>query len=95
MAGAARLNDQNNGACTAPPSTINSGSGNVIINGRGAARLGDTCAPHARPNQPAHTPSVSVASATVLINGRGAARLGDAVGCGSTISTGSGNVIIG
>ena len=56
--------------------TIVTGSSNVLIGGRPAARVGDTvlC--------PFHGPGViSLGSFTVLINGMPAARLGDITGC--------------
>ncbi len=78
------------------PGTISTGSTNVLINGRPAARATDvhTCAlpPLAGP----HPPNAIVqGSGTVLINGKAAARQMDTTGCGAMITAGSVDVVIG
>jgi len=82
---AGRLGDigSNHGAWH--PSPITSGSGNVITNGKPAARVGDSLAPHTKPKSPPHGRSIAAGSSTVFINGKPAAR----------VATGSGNVFIG
>ena len=77
---------------------ISGASGDVLINGIPAARLGDPGTPHSwicpKPPPP-HGVTISAGSGTVLINGKPAARVGDSTGCGTVISGGSGTVIIG
>lgn len=70
--------------------SVTSGSGNVTINNQPAAMVGSgaSCSIHGGG-------AVSCGSGTVFINGAPAARLGDATGCGATISSGSGDVLIG
>ncbi|MFT8947585.1 MAG: PAAR domain-containing protein [Acetobacter aceti] len=68
---------------------IASGSPNVFINGRSAARVGDiaTC------NGPLD--KISEGSASVFINGKPAARMGDRTEHGGVVIIGSSNVFIG
>ncbi len=84
--------------CT-PATPIIAGSGNVSVNGKPAARKGDTVLLHACPcpNMPhgIHGRSISAGSSNVSINGKPAARVGDAVGCGGSVAAGSGDVLIG
>lgn len=97
MAGkpAGRLNDNQSGHGCYPPSPCNKASSNVIINKKGAMRVGDTFVPHCCPVPGCHTPVLAKGSSTVIINGKGAGRLGDPTGCGAKVMVGSGNVIIG
>ena len=92
---AARLGDIGSGHGGYPPTPITAGSGNVTINGRPAARMGDSLLLHAKPKSPPHGRSIGEGSPCVSINGRPAARVGDKVSCGGKVSTGSGNVSIG
>ncbi|AOR63417.1 PAAR domain-containing protein [Pectobacterium wasabiae] len=99
MPGAARLGDSCAGHGCFPATPIIEGSGDVIINGKPAARKGDGVLLHACPcpNMPhgIHDRAISAGSGTVIINGKLAARIGDAIGCGGSVAAGSGNVIIG
>lgn len=99
MPGAARLGDSCAGHGCFPATPIIEGSGDVIINGKPAARKGDGVLLHACPcpNMPhgVHNRAISAGSGTVIINGKLAARIGDAIGCGGSVAAGSGNVIIG
>ena len=90
MAGAVRDGDVTTGHSSCSPVTPTSYSSNVMINGRGAVRQGDTWVYHCT-----HTPVQLGCSTTVMINGRGAARIGDSLSCGDVNATGSSNVIIG
>lgn len=65
------------------------GSSNVMINGMGAARMGDKalCV--------GSSDSIVQGSSSVLINGKPAARMGDMTSHGGQITGGSSNVIIG
>ncbi|WP_431890978.1 PAAR domain-containing protein [Pectobacterium colocasium] len=99
MPGAARLGDSCAGHGCFPATPIIEGSGDVIINGKPAARKSDAVLLHACPcpNVPhgVHNRAISAGSGTVIINGKLAARIGDAIGCGGSVAAGSGNVIIG
>jgi uncharacterized Zn-binding protein involved in type VI secretion len=77
--------------------TIATGSADVIINGRGAARAGDVSTPHLRPGNPCpgHISAIASGSASVIINGRAAARVGDSLTACTLVATGSADVIIG
>lgn len=95
---AARIGD-----ATSHGGAVVTGSPNVLIGGRGAARVNDTATcPQFVPGDPPvpHVGGPIVAgSATVLINGRPAARLGDpiveAAGPGSAVAGGAPTVVIG
>jgi len=78
-----------------PPTPIISGSPDVTINGKPAARVGDSLAPHSKPKNGTHGRSIAAGSSSVTINGRPAGRVGDAISCGGVISNGSANVTIG
>ncbi|QWL80387.1 PAAR domain-containing protein [Aeromonas hydrophila] len=99
MPSAARLGDSCAGHGCFPATPIIAGSGDVIINGKPAARKGDAVLLHACPcpNMPhgIHSRAISGGSSNVFINGNAAARVGDAIGCGGSVAAGSGNVIIG
>lgn len=99
MPSAARLGDSCAGHGCFPATPIIAGSGDVIINGKPAARKGDAVLLHACPcpNMPhgIHSRAISGGSGNVFINGKAAARVGDAIGCGGSVAAGSGNVIIG
>lgn len=78
--------------------TITGGSGDVLVNGKPVARVGDPGSPHSwicpKPPPP-HPVSISGGSGSVLVNGMPVARVGDPTSCGTTISSGSGDVLIG
>ncbi|WP_150526776.1 PAAR domain-containing protein [Roseibium sediminis] len=95
MPKAARLGDIGAGHGCFPPTPAIAGSSDTFINGRPAVRLGDAFVPHGCPNCPPHPRSLSAGSATVFINGKKAGRVGDAIGCGGSVSTGSGDTLIG
>ncbi len=99
MPAAARLGDSCAGHGCFPATPIVAGSGDVFINGKPAARQGDTVLLHACPcpKMPhgVHSRSISAGSSTVSINGKPASRVGDAIGCGGSVVAGSGNVFIG
>lgn len=96
MPGAARLSDTCTGHGWWPPRPNVAGSSNVIINGRGAHRVGDAWAAHTCPSIPeTHGGSLASGSSTVIVNGKQLGRIGDSVSCGSRVATGSSNVIVG
>ena len=96
MPAAARRGDAGIPHCSAY--VIATASGDVIINGRGAARIGDTSTAHLRPGGkrcPTHTASIVTGVGSVLINGRPAATVGSKLAGCTAVATGSGDVIIG
>lgn len=99
MPAAARLGDSCAGHGCFPATPIVAGSGDVFINGKPAARQGDTVLLHACPCPKTphglHGRSISAGSSTVSINGKPASRVGDAIGCGGSVAAGSGDVFIG
>ncbi|MBX2809231.1 MAG: PAAR domain-containing protein [Cellvibrionaceae bacterium] len=95
MPKAARLTDIGSGHGCFPPTPIIGGSGDVSINGLKAARKGDGLIPHGCGNCKPHGRSISAGSGTVSINGKPAARVSDAIGCGGSVSSGSGDTSIG
>lgn len=98
MPAAARIGDPfSTGHLCDVTSTIAQGSGDVLVNGIGVARVGDlsvsheilvglVCAPH--------TAAIAAGSGSVLVNGIAVARVGDAIDAGA-ISAGSPDVSIG
>lgn len=95
MPKATRLGDMDTGHDACPPTALVTASDNVIINGKGAGRVGDTYAPHGCVDHPTHAGSISSGSSTVFINGKPAGRVGDPVSCGGSVADGSPNVFIG
>ena len=92
----ARIGDRNVMHCSAH--TMDTGSANVIVNGRGAVRVGDLTITHLRPSGSGCSPHIAAVvsgSQKVIINGMGAARLGDPLGGCTAIAEGSPNVITG
>lgn len=87
---AARLGDIDTGHPPSPPTPVITGSANVLINSRPAARKGDMLAPH-HPG----IRTITSGSSTVTINGKNAARVGDSVNCGGRLLMGSPTVFIG
>lgn len=96
MPGAVRLGDLSAGHPHCYPSRPNTGaSGDVLINGRGAHRVGDAWAAHgACPDHSPHGGVASSGSKTVLVNGKPLCRVGDAISCGDTMAAGSPDVIV-
>ena len=95
MPSATRLNDLNTGHDACPPTALVSASSNVIINGKGAGRVGDSYAAHGCIVHSPHSGIIASGSSTVFINGQAAGRIGDSVSCGGSVAEGSGDVIIG
>lgn len=95
MPAAARLGDPGIPHCS--DYVIATASGDVIINGRGAARVGDVSSIHLRPGAPcpSHVVPIIHGSSSVLINGRNAARVGDPLAECTRVAAGSPDVVIG
>lgn len=95
MPQATRLGDNDTGHDACGPTALVSASGNVIINGKGAGRVGDSYAAHGCIVHPSHSGTIASGSSSVFINGKAAGRVGDPVSCGGSVAEGSSNVIIG
>jgi len=77
--------------------TIATGSPDVRINGRPAARVGDSSTRHLKPGLicPPHTAKINSGAATVYINGQPAARVGSTLAGCTRVAAGSADVEIG
>ena len=95
MAAATRLNDLDTGHDACPPTALQTASADVIINGRGAGRVGDSYVVHGCVNHSPHSGVIASGSATVYINGKPSGRIGDPVSCGGSVAQGSDDVFIG
>ena len=96
MPAAARKGDAGIPHCS--PYVIATASQDVIINGRGAARIGDVSTVHLIPGGRrcgSHTAAIVRGSSSVLINGRPAATVGSGLANCTSVATGSADVIIG
>lgn len=94
MPAAVRLGDVCSGHGPFPPRNNISASANVMINGKGAHRVGDAWDSHCDPSS-CHTGVEASGSGTVFVNGRPLARVGDQINCGSTCAQGSTDVFAG
>ena len=90
-----RLGDLDTGHDACPPTTLASASPNVLVNGKGAGRVGDAYVSHSCPVHGPHTGTIASGSSSVFINGQPAGRIGDSVSCGGSVAQGSPNVIVG
>lgn len=96
MPQAARLGDVCTGHGCWPTRPNAEGSPNVFVNGRALHCVGHAWQAHTCPDIPeTHASVLGGGSSTVIVNGREAGRIGDPVACGSSVATGSPNVIIG
>lgn len=95
MAAAARKNDLGVPHCST--FRIQTGSDDVYINDRPAARERDSSTPHLRPARRcvSHVSRISRGSRSVYINGRPAARVDDPFAGCTRVAQGSPNVDIG
>ncbi|HET7447328.1 MAG TPA: PAAR domain-containing protein [Methyloceanibacter sp.] len=84
VAGPALAGDQSGQAPCPAGSAITSGSSNVTVGGKQAARAGDTTG----------CGSETEGSSNVFINGKPAAVQGSSTGCGGSVVTGSSGVFI-
>ena len=92
---ATRIGDNDSGHDYCPPRALSTGSKDVIINNRGAGRVGDTYPAHKCPLHIPHIGEIASGSNSVFINNRRAGRVGDAVSCGGNVAGGSSDVFIG
>ena len=79
------------------PFSISGSSGSVFINGKGAARVGDSVNPHLKPGKRCspHAPNISKGSSTVFIDRKPAAHVGSSISGCTSVSGGSPNVFVG
>lgn len=102
MSNAACVGSLTSGHDFCPSVEVTSGSENVFVNNKPAARVGDICAEHNCKGSPlrheTHVPVLVSGSQNVFVNSRPAARVGDKVLClggiESEIISGSQNVFI-
>lgn len=94
MSGVVRLGDICTGHGAFPPRKVDSASSNVVVNGKGAVRLGDHWVTHCSPAS-CHDSTSSKGSSTVFVNGKPLVRKSDAIACGSKANTCSSDVISG
>lgn len=95
MSSATRVGDMSTGHDMCAGTSLSTGSSSVLINGKGAGRVGDTYAPHGCLEHSTHSDRISSGSSSVFINGVPAARVGDSVSIGGSVASGSPNVFIG
>lgn len=95
MAAVTRLGDSCTGHGAFPPRSSTSGSGTVFVNGKPVHRQGDAWAVHCDPNPSCHGGSLAAGSGSVFADGKPIGRVGDPVDCGSSVSSGSGDVFSG
>lgn len=96
MTGVARAGDSGMVHCSGY--VIASGSADVLVNGRPAARVGDASTVHLRPVGKKcfpHVATISAGSTSVLVNGRPVARVGSPLAGCTFIISGSSDVIVG
>ena len=77
--------------------TISSGSGDVLLNGKLAATVGDSGTPHSwvcPGSAPPHPVTIISGSSSVLVNGKPMAFIGSETDCGTFVGSGSPDVII-
>lgn len=91
--GAVRLGDSCSGHGCWPSRVNDSASSDVLINAKGAHRVGDHWVTHCCKS--CHDSTQATGSSSVYVNGKALARIGDSIGCGSSNATGSNNVIVG
>lgn len=94
MPSAVRLGDGTTGHDCFPPTTLGSASSNVLINGIGAVKVGDSIIPHCCPGSGCHGGTQASGSGNVMTNGNAQARVGDSISCGDSNAAGSPNVIV-
>lgn len=92
MPAVARLGDAGVPHCSGY--TIASGSDNVFVNGKPAARVGDSSTSHQLPGSPcpSHVSTIAVGSSSVFVNNRPLARVGDTLSGCTSIAQGSADV---
>lgn len=95
MPAVTRLGDGCTGHGGFPPRNSTSGSGNVMINGIPAHRVGDSWETHCDPTPVCHAGALAAGSGSVSVNGQPLGRIGDAVDCGSAVAAGSPDVFAG
>lgn len=80
------------GKCTYPPTSPDSWSPNVFVEGQNVVRVGDTWVKHCKDD--CHKPTQIQGSPNVFANRMPIARINDAMDCGDEIATGAGTVFL-
>ena len=93
MPGAVRAGDTGSGHSCFPSRPNTSWSSDVFINSRGAHRVGDSWAVHCCAGV-CHGGTAASGSPNVFTNGKAQCRIGDSISCGSSMATGSSDVIV-
>jgi uncharacterized Zn-binding protein involved in type VI secretion len=94
MTGAVRLGDFDSGHGCFPSRANISASPDVFVNGKPSHRVGDGWALHGCSVCAPHGGVAASGSPDVFVNGKPKCRVGDAVSCGSSMATGSSDVIV-
>ena len=96
MPGAARLGDSCTGHGCWPSRSNVEGSPDVFINGLPAHAVGHAWAVHTWTHKPhpSHGGALAAGAARVYVNGRQLGYIGAPVDCGSSVATGSSDVIV-
>ena len=89
---ASRLGDTGLGHDACPPTTVSSCSPNVIIEGRGAARIGDSLVSHGCRVHPNHGRTIVSGSPNVIVNNSPLARISSSIDCGGELIEGASTV---
>lgn len=92
MTGAVRLGDLCSGHGCFPSRPNVEASPDVFVNGIPSHRLGDAWGSHCC--LVCHSSVAAQGSPNVFVNGKPKCRIGDAVACGSSMATGSSDVIV-
>ena len=88
--------DKCTGHDACPPRPLATCSPDVIVNGRGAARVvKDIYEAHGCDAHAPHSAVIASGSGNTYINGYPAGRIGDPVSCGGSVAEGSPNVFVG
>lgn len=95
MPGCVRRGDISRGHDGFPPRPNIESSSDVIVNNRGAVRIGDKWAVHCNSHPRCHDGNTATASNTVFVNNKQVMRIGDSISCGDHSAQGSSDVIIG
>lgn len=94
MPAAVRLGDICSGHGCYPSRQNDQGSPDVFVNNLPSHRQGDSWAQHCCPDEGCHDSVAANGSPNVFVNGKPKCRVGDSVACGSTMVTGSADVIV-
>lgn len=95
MPAVTRVGDNDTGHDACPPRPLDTGSGDVYVNGIKCGRQNDAYVPHGCIVHAPHSGVIASGSSTVYVNRRQVGRIGDPVSCGGSVDVGSSNVYAG